>query len=296
MSERSTNLLSDVQNSKSTADQISGELNQLDDNVNNLHASGRALGTRANDLNEQMSNNDKKNQLFAKDFEKVLKNSKDGDRQNVALKDFMSNPIQKKNLENVLANNGDKDTMSPTILVLLMYLIAMMTAYVFYSYERAKGQLNLIKDEFSKNNKMWNNVIISSIITLTGLIEGVVIGLIAMNQYHIMPGYKVKFMFMVIVTMVVFVLINTYLFRQLKSIGMFIMITTLGVYFVAMNYFNTNHTLSKFSPLSYVDTMIYNFLNAEHPVGMSLIIMSVIAIIGFVINMFIKHFKKERLI
>ena len=52
----------------------------------------------------------------------------------------MSNPIQKQNLENVLANNGDKDTFSPTLLVLLMYLISMMTAYVFYSYERAKGQ------------------------------------------------------------------------------------------------------------------------------------------------------------
>ena len=76
---------------------------------------------------------------------------------------------------------------------------------------------------------MWNNVIISSIITLTGLI-GVVIGLIAMNQYHIMPGYKVKFMFMIIMTMMLFVLINTYLFRQLKSIGMFIMMTTLGVF------------------------------------------------------------------
>ncbi|WP_423831405.1 hypothetical protein, partial [Staphylococcus haemolyticus] len=43
-------------------------------------------------------------------------------------------------------------------------------------------------------------------------------------------------------------------------------------------------------------TMIYNFLNAEHPVGMALFIMSVIVIIGFVLNMFIKHFKKERLI
>ena len=85
-----------------------------------------------------------------KDFANVLKNSKDGDRQNKALKDFMSNPIQKQNLENVLANNGDKDTFSPTLLVLLMYLISMMTAYVFYSYERAKGQINFIKDDFSK--------------------------------------------------------------------------------------------------------------------------------------------------
>ena len=171
LSERSTKLLSDSQNSKSTADSISGELNKLDDNVNNLHASGRAL-TRANDLNKQMANNDKDNQLFAKDFANVLKNSKDGDRQNKALKDFMSNPIQKQNLENVLANNGDKDTFSPTLLVLLMYLISMMTAYVFYSYERAKGQINFIKDDFSKNNHIWNRVISSAIVTFTGMVEG----------------------------------------------------------------------------------------------------------------------------
>ena len=43
-----------------------------------IYASGRALGTRANDLNKQMANNDKDNQLFAKDFANVLKNSKDG--------------------------------------------------------------------------------------------------------------------------------------------------------------------------------------------------------------------------
>ena len=299
LSERSTKLLSDSQNSKSTADSISGELNKLDDNVNNLHASGRALGTRANDLNKQMANNDKDNQLFAKDFANVLKNSKDGDRQNKALKDFMSNPIQKQNLENVLANNGDKDTFSPTLLVLLMYLISMMTAYVFYSYERAKGQINFIKDDFSKNNHIWNRVISSAIVTFTGMVEGLAIGLIAMNRYQVMPGYKVKFIFMILVTMVVFVLINTYLLRQLKSIGMFIMIVILAVYFIAMNYLNpsgSGSTLNRLSPLSYVDSMIYNYLNAEHPVGLALLVLSLLAIVGFVLNMFIKHFKKERLI
>ena len=51
-----------------------------------------------------------------------------------------------------------------------------------------------------------------------------------MNRYQVMPGYKVKFIFMILVTMIVFVLINTYLLRQLKSIGMFIMIVILAVY------------------------------------------------------------------
>ena len=55
---------------------------------------------------------------------------------------------------------------------------------------------------------MWNNVIIFNH-HIDWFNRGVVIGLIAMNQYHIMPGYKVKFMFMIIMTMMLFVLINT---------------------------------------------------------------------------------------
>ena len=291
--------MSDSQQSKSIADSISGQLNQLDDNVGKLHASGRALGTRANDLNKEMAKNEEDNQLFAKDFENVLKNSKDGDRQNEVLKAFMSNPIQKKNLENVMANNSEKDTMSSTILVLLMYLIAMMTGYVFYSYERAKGSLNIVKQEFNKYNNLWNNMITSTIITTVGLLEGVVIGIIAMNRYAILSGYKMRFMFMIIITMMVFVLINTYLLRQLKSIGMFIMITVLAIYFVAMNYLNPSGNssgLNKFSPLSYIDTMIFNYLNAEHPVGIALVILILLTIVSFIMNMCIKHFKRERLI
>ena len=53
----------------------------------------------------------------------------------------------------------------------------MMTAYVFYSYERAKGQINFIKDDFSKNNHIWNRVISSAIVTFTGMVEGLAIGL-----------------------------------------------------------------------------------------------------------------------
>lgn len=80
---------------------------------------------------------------------------------------------------------------------------------------------------------------------------------------------------------------------------MFIMIVILAVYFIAMNYLNpsgSGSTLNRLSPLSYVDSMIYNYLNAEHPVGLALLVLSLLAIVGFVLNMFIKHFKKERLI
>ncbi|MCQ1130535.1 type VII secretion protein EsaA [Staphylococcus aureus] len=298
ISEKSTQLLSDTQESKTIADSVSGQLNQLDNNVNKLHATGRALGVRANDLNRQMAKNDKDNELFAKEFKKVLQNSKDGDRQNQALKAFMSNPVQKKNLENVLANNGNTDVISPTLFVLLMYLLSMITAYIFYSYERAKGQMNFIKDDYSSKNHLWNNVITSGVIGTTGLVEGLIVGLIAMNKFHVLAGYRAKFILMVILTMMVFVLINTYLLRQVKSIGMFLMIAALGLYFVAMNNLKAagQGVTNKISPLSYIDNMFFNYLNAEHPIGLALVILTVLVIIGFVLNMFIKHFKKERLI
>ena len=145
---------------------------------------------------------------------------------------------------------------------------------------------------------MWNSIINSSIITVIGIVEGLIIGIIALNQYSVLSGYKMKFIFMVIITMVVFVLINSYLLRQLRSLGMFIMITVLAIYFIAMNSmssFSNGNLINKLSPLSQIDTMMFNYLNAEHPFTTSLIILSILAIIGYLLNIFIKQFKKERL-
>lgn len=295
MSERSSQLLSDSQNTKSTAESVSTDINRLDGNVNNLHASGRSLGTRANELNKQMIANSKENDLFVKNFETVLKNSKDGDKQNEALKDFMSNPIKKKNLENVLANNGDKNTISPSIMVLIMYLISIMTAYLIHSYFNARGPLKLIKNDFSENNELWNKAINSGSIGLVGLIEGLIIGLVALNQYNVLPGYRIKFILMVMLTMIVFVLINTYLLRQVKAIGMMLILTVLGIYLIAMNQWTSStkgEALSAVSPLSYIDTMFFNYLNAEHPVGAMLFFLVIFALIGLGLNALVKKLGK----
>ncbi|AVO03102.1 type VII secretion protein EsaA [Staphylococcus simulans] len=300
LSENSSKLLSDSKNTKTSAESVSTNINQLESNVNNLHASGRTLGTRANELNKQMITNAKENDLFAKNFEEVLKNSKDGDKQNEALKEFMSNPIKKKNLENILANHNDKHTISPSLMVLMMYLVSVMTAYLIYSYLNAKGTINFVKNEFSSHNHLWNKAINSGIITLFGLVEGLIIGLIAINRYSVLSGYRLKFMFMIIVTMIVFVLINTYLLRQVKVIGMLLILSVLGIYLVTMNQWTTSSdsklSLSSFSPLTYIDTMFFNYLNAEHPVGTMLFFLVIFALIGLGLNAIVKKTNKVSLL
>ncbi|UEX90022.1 hypothetical protein LN051_10885 [Staphylococcus ratti] len=298
LSEKSTQLLSDSQKSQATANTVSSELNQLDRNVAQLHASGRALGDRANAINRNMTNNAKQNKLFADHFAKVLKNSKEGDRQNEALKAFMSHPIQKKNLENVLASSDEKNTISPSILVLLMYLLSMMTAYFIYSYENTKGALQFIKNDFGKHNTVWNSVVNTALISAIAAVEGIIIGLVAMNQFDILDGYRLKFILMVLVTMGAFVLMNTYLFRQLRTIGMFIMLAFLAIYFVAMNQVGispTQTTIGKVSPLSYIDAAFFNFLNGEQSVVFVMVLLGVIAITAFLLNLVIKPITKVRL-
>ena len=96
-----------------------------------------------------------------------------------------------------------------------MYLVSLMTAYLFYSYERHKGQVNFVKDEFSKHNHWWKGIG-AGIVTVAGLAEGLIIGLIAMNQYEVMAGYRAKFVGLIILTMIVFVLPQYVLIETIK--------------------------------------------------------------------------------
>ena len=57
---------------------------------------------------------------------------------------------------------------------------------------------------------------------------------------------------------------------------MFIIIVILALYFIDMN--RNNAILARFSPLSHIDKVFYNYLNAEHPVGMAMLILAVLAI------------------
>lgn len=95
--------------------------------------------------------------------------------------------------------------------------------------------MNFIKDDYSSKNYFWNNVIMLGVIGIIGLVEGLIVGLIVMNKFYVLVGYRVKFILMVILIMMVFVFINMYLLRQVKFIGMFLMIVVLGLYFVVMN-------------------------------------------------------------
>ncbi|UXU54856.1 hypothetical protein MUA11_11305 [Staphylococcus agnetis] len=158
--------------------------------------------------------------------------------------------------------------------------------------------MQFIHNHFSQHNKIWNSVVVTAVISGIAMLEGFVIGLVAMNQFDILEGYRLKFVMMVVLTMCAFVLVNTYLLRQIRTIGMCLMLIVLAIYFVAMNQLGaspTQTTLGKISPLSYVDAAYFNFLNAEQSTLLVVILLFVITIIGFLLNLVIKPLTKVRL-
>lgn len=295
----SQELLTDSQSSKSIGESISSKLVNLDSGVNQLNASGKTLGIKANDINKAMTNDTESDEQFANNFLKVLENSKDGDRQNEALKSFMSKPIDTLNIDNVLTESKTKHTVSPSLLVFVMFLISLMTAYLLSSYERTKSNIQLIQNDFSKNSKLYNNIAKTGVITGIALIEGIVISLIAMNKFEIIEGYRFKFIMLVICSMILFTLINTYLLRQLRSIGMFLILLILTLYFVSLDgiTFNGRNLINeRISPISYIDQMIYNFLNLGTSIIGPITITIIFILVAFVLNVFVKTFKKEGLV
>lgn len=299
LSERSSELLSDSKSSKTTADSVSDHLDEMDRNISDLHASSRTLGDKANALNKDMVSDRDKDKLFADNFKEVLKNSKQGDKQNEALKAFMSNPVNKKNLENVLENSDDRASISPSVFVLVMYLVSLVTGYVISSYERNKGIPKLINNDFSKHNQIWNRILFTGIIAGIALLESLIIGMFATHAFAIVPGYKTKFMIITIVVMLLFVLVTTYLLRQLRSIGMLISMVMLGLYFVTLNSFTSTtstSSVSKYSPINYIDTMIYHFLNQDRPINVAFIIIVLFMLLALGLNIVVKRIAKRRFI
>ena len=99
---------------------------------------------------------------------------------------------------------------------------------------------------------------------------------------------------LIILLTVTSLLIATYLLRQLKMIGMFILLTIFSLYLLLTKSlgfrFENKHlaeTLQKLSPLQYIETLLTNILEGKAVALLIIAILALIGIAGFVLNLFV---------
>lgn len=286
----SESLASQAQGNLSTAKTVYQTFEALDNQAMTIQQSGVNLVTEAEDLSLKMTDKLMENQEFSDNFANVLANSRVGDRQNESLYDFLSNPVKTENDGTIIAG----DTFTPYFLVLILSIVALFTAYVISTH----NQRRIDEDPFeAEKTLIGKNTPLALIIAGIGLVEGIVIGVLSGYLLSISQSHIVTWTIMITLTMVTMLFITTYLLRQLKMIGMFILLIIFSLYLFftealgfGFDKVSFVEKLRMFSPLQHVETLLnttaISLANNESLI-LTFFILIIILLISFIANLFV---------
>lgn len=247
------------------------------------------ITTKADKLAEDLIKKVSNDNNYAMNFRNVLANSKIGNKQNEALYDFLSNPIniEKTSIENI------RDTRTTFYLMVIASFLALFTAYVMSSFKK----FSFKKTDFENGEEqgmVGSNLPIVLFTTAVAMIEGLIVGAISLTVNKFISVSPVIWIIMVSLLMTLLVLGATYLLRQLKMIGMFLTLLVISMYLFfteALGFdFERSHIIqefSKLSPLHYLELSISNVLNNNNGSFITIGFMSIAAVLFFVINLFV---------
>ncbi len=284
----SQGLVEQAHSNLTSADHVFDTLETISKQAEMIQENGASIVNEANTLSTQLVEKLNHDKDFANNFVNVLANSRVGDRPNEDLYSFLSEPVKVKNDGIIMAG----DTQTPYFLVLICFIVALFTAYVISHYEerRRKRENVGVQDTALKGN--WPLTAITSGI---GVVEGLVICIISGYLLQITETKLIAWIGIIVLMMVTMLLVATYLLRQLKMIGMFLLLIMLSIYLLLTNAVsdvsqNSAFSMIKtFSPLQYVETMLMKFMQASDGYYMTIYGLVIILIISVFANLFVIH-------
>ncbi|WP_163581076.1 type VII secretion protein EsaA [Gracilibacillus saliphilus] len=281
--------------SQTLADQASNNLNeaetvyqtfeQIDEQADTIQQSGSDLIQEAEVLATNMTNKLMSDQEFIDNFTNVMANSRIGDRQNEDLYDFLANPVETRN-EGVIVERAN--TFTAYFLVLICFLVALFTGYGISTISQKRMAENQFEEEKSIVSQ---NGLITGIIASVGVLEGLVLGLVSAYLLQISGGKLILWTGLLILIMFTMVLTATYLLRQLKMIGMFILLGVLSMYLFLTNALTNSLSgvgdWRDLSPLQYVERLLNRVVQGSSDYGFIVFGLIVIALLAVLANLLV---------
>ncbi|MGE6260583.1 type VII secretion protein EsaA [Heyndrickxia sporothermodurans] len=261
-----------------SANSVYKTFDSIDNQAKEIKNSGSNLVKQANDLSSNLTDKLVKDQKFADNFADVLANSRIGERQNENLLSFLSNPVETKNSGMIIAAD---DVFTPYFVVLICFIISLFTAYVISNNERKNHQVDTFEREVTL---IRSNTPITIITVCIGIVEGLLIGLLSGYFLEISQGKFMLWIGYIIVSVLTMLLVATYLLRQLKMLGMFILLLIFSLYLfltealgLHFDKLSAAAKIREFSPIQYIENLVMGF--ADHSTDNHIIILSLFAII-----------------
>ncbi|WP_230576437.1 type VII secretion protein EsaA [Bacillus rhizoplanae] len=271
------------------ADNVYKTFDEINNQAKEIQDSGVTVVSKANTLLDDYSEKVADDKDFSKNFAKVLSNSRVGERQNEDLYQFLASPVQKQNDGTITAG----DAFTPYLMVLVCFIVALFTSYAIAHQEKRRSQ----KDDFAEElSTMLSNVPITAITLGIAIAEGITIGIISGHLLEFDQTRNLMWIGSITMIMAALVLISTYLLRQVKMIGMFVLLTFFSMYLFLTNAVGMNidkmsyfGKIRKFSPLQYLETFLNNFISGKNSEPAIFGFIIGLAIFGFIINLFVWH-------
>ncbi|MGF9963747.1 type VII secretion protein EsaA [Bacillus rhizoplanae] len=271
------------------SDNVYKTFDEINNQAKGIQDSGVTIVSKANTLLDDFSEKVADDKDFSKNFMKVLSNSRVGERQNENLYQFLANPVQKQNDGTITAG----DVFIPYLMVLVCFIVALFTSYAIAHQEKRRSQ----KDDFEEElSTMLSNVPITAITLGIAIAEGITIGIVSGHLLEFDQTRNLMWIGSITMIMAALVLISTYLLRQVKMIGMFVLLTFFSMYLFLTNAVGMNvEKMSYFgkiresSPLQYIETFLNNFISGKNSEPAIFGFIFGLVIFGFIINLFVWH-------
>ncbi|WP_051758906.1 type VII secretion protein EsaA [Bacillus manliponensis] len=279
--------------SLSNSESVYDTFDRINNQAKEIESSGVTIVSKADTLLKNLTKKLDDDQKFSKNFTKVLANSRIGDRPNENLYQFLANPIEKQNAGIIVAG----DAFTPYLIVLVCFIVALFTAYVIANYDKQRKQTDDFEEELSL---IAMNFPITAVAFGISIVEGVIIGLVSAHLLEFGNSQTLIWISFITTVMASFIFIASYLLRQAKMIGMFILLLCFSMYlFLTDAVGNATTKVSsigkwqQFSPLQYVEEFFNDFMSGKTGDHMIFISILVIAIVGFIANLLVLRKEKK---
>ncbi|MBJ8069299.1 type VII secretion protein EsaA [Bacillus cereus] len=290
---QSQSLVESSKHSLTTSDDVYKTFDQINGQAKEIQDSGTTIVSKADSLLNDFTKKMEDDKSFSKNFTEILANSRIGDRQNEMLYQFLSSPVQKQNDGVIVAGNA----FTPYLIVLTCFIVALFTAYAIANQEKKRTQSDHFEEKFSLIDMNVPTTVVAFGISI---VEGISIGIISGRLLQFGQDQSLLWIAFITIIMMAFVLVSTYLLRQIKMVGMFILLVFLSMYLFLteavgskVDQMSSVGKVRQFSPLQYIESFLNDFISGKDTGKVIFIVLFVIAIIGLVSNLFVWHKKWE---
>ncbi|MEB8982021.1 type VII secretion protein EsaA [Bacillus cereus] len=290
---QSQSLVESSKHSLATSDDVYKTFDQINGQAKEIQDSGTTIVSKADLLLNDFTKKMEDDKSFSKNFTKILANSRIGDRQNEMLYDFLASPVQKQNDGVIAAGNA----FTPYLIVLTCFIVALFTAYAIANQEKKRMQSDHFEEKFSLIDMNVPTTVVAFGISI---VEGISIGIISGRLLKFGQDQSLLWIAFITFIMMAFVLVSTYLLRQIKMVGMFILLVFLSMYLFLteavgskVDQMSSVGKIRQFSPLQYIESFLNDFISGKDTGKVIFVVLFVIAIIGLVSNLFVWHKKWE---